>query len=198
MRAVRRVLAPASAHARGGFLSLSRIDALLPSLPAFSVMDNRFVRAARVAVAALVFVTAAYHLWWGFPRSLIYGTALLDLASRGVPPDPRPFLFVAFGLALLAGPYLVMYDRLSRRRAYQLGLAAMVLAFLAWVFWHETGHGAFLTGSPAPSSGGHGHSHGGVLATIASHYVVEPVEGVIKTVELAAAALFALLLRYDS
>lgn len=161
-------------------------------------MDNRFVRGARVAVAALVFVTAAYHLWWGFPRSLIYGRALLDLASRGLPPDPRPFLFVAYGLALLAGPYLVIHGKLSHRRAYQLGLLAMVLAFLGWVFWHETGHGAFLTGAPAPSTGGHGHSHGGVLRTVASHFVVEPIEGVTKSVELAAAALFAFLLRFDS
>jgi hypothetical protein len=160
-------------------------------------MDHRFVRAARAAVAALVFVTAAYHLWWGFPRSLIYGRAILDLASRGLPPDPRPFLFVLYAVALLAGPYLVIHEKLPLRRAYQLGLLAMVLSVLGWVFWHETGHGAFLTGSPAPGAGGHSHSHGGVLQTIASHYVVEPVEGFIKSVELAAAALFAVLLRYD-
>ena len=161
-------------------------------------MDHRYIRAARAAVAALVFVTAAYHFYWGFPRSLIYGRALGSFVSRGLPPDPRPFLFVAYALALFAGPYLVTRDVVSLRRAYQLGLIAMVLAFLGWVFWHETGHGAFLTGSPAPSAGGDGHSHGGVLRTIADHYVVEPVEGVVKSVELAAAALFALLLRYDS
>ena len=160
-------------------------------------MDQRYVRAARGVVAALVFVTAAYHLWWGFPRSIIYGRALLELASRGVPPDPRPFFFVAYALALFAGPYLVTRDVISLRRAYQLGLIAMILAFLGWVFWHETGHGAFLTNAPAPTSSGHGHSHGGVLGTIASHYVVEPVEGVIKSVELLAAALFATLLRFD-
>lgn len=161
-------------------------------------MDNRYVRAARAVAAALVFVTAAYHLVWGFPRSLIYGRALLDLAARGVPPDPRPFLFVAYAVALLAGPYLVTREKLSLRRAYQLGFLVMVLSFLGWVFWHETGHGAFLTGASAPSAGGHGHSHGGVLQTIANHYVVEPVEGVIKSVELGAAALFALLLRFDT
>lgn len=160
-------------------------------------MDHRYVRAARVAAAALVFVTAAYHLWWGFPRSLIYGRALGSLLSRGVLPDPRPFLFVAYALVLLAGPYLVTREVISLRRAYQLGLLAMVLAFLGWVFWHETGHGAFLTGSPAPNTGGDGHSHGGVLQTVASHYVVEPVEGVVKSVELLAAAIFAVLLRTD-
>jgi len=177
--------------------ALPDFDALMSPLAALPDMDHRYVRAARAAVAALVFVTAAYHLWWGFPRSLIYGTALLDLASRGLPPDPRPFLFVALALALLSGPYLVIHDRLSLRRAYQLGLVLMVLSVLGWVFWHETGHGAFLTGSAVPGAGG-GHSHGGgVLGTIAEHYVVEAVEGLIKSVELAAAALFAFLLRYD-
>jgi len=167
--------------------ALPDFDALMSPLAALPDMDHRYVRAARAAVTALVFVTAAYHLWWGFPRSLIYGTALLDLASRGLPPDPRPFLFVALALALLSGPYLVIHDRLSLRRAYQLGLVLMVLSVLGWVFWHETGHGAFLTGSAVPGAGG-GHSHGGgVLGTIAEHYVVEPVEGLIKSVELAAA-----------
>ena len=159
-------------------------------------MEERYVRAARVAVAALVFVTAAYHLWWGVPRSIVYGRALGSFLSRGLPPDPRPFLFVAYGIALLAGPYLVAWDVVSLRRAYQLGLLAMVLSVLGWVFWHETGHGAFLTGAPAPNAGGHSHD-GGVLATVVEHYVVEPVEGVIKSVELVAAALFALLLRTD-
>ncbi len=159
-------------------------------------MDHRYVRVARAAVAVLVFVTAAYHLWWGFPRSLIYGRALLSMFSRGVPPDPRPFFFVAYAVALLAGPYLVTREVISLRRAYQLGLLAMVLSFAAWVFWHETGHGAFLTGAPAPGAGGHSHG-GGVLGTVASHYVVEPVEGAIKSVELLAAALLAALLRVD-
>lgn len=159
-------------------------------------MDQRFVRAAQATVAALVFVTAAFHLWWGLPRSLIYGRALFALASRGLPPDPRPFFFVAYAVALFVGPYLVTRDRISLRRAYQFGFVLMILGFVGWVFWHETGHGAALTGLPAPETGG-GHSHGGVLQTIASHYVVEPIEGVIKTVELLAAALFAVLLRTD-
>ena len=159
-------------------------------------MNDRYVRAARGLAAALVFVTAAYHLVWGFPRSLVYGRALVTLASRGLPPDPRPFLFVAYAAALFAGPYLVTRDVVSLRRAYQLGVVAMALSFLGWVVWHETGHGAFLTGSPAPEPAGHDHG-GGVLHTVADHFVVEPVEGAIKSAELLAAALFALLLRTD-
>lgn len=197
MRTVGRALAPTPTHAQEGVLLPPCIDALLAPLAGVSAMDQRYVRAARAAVAALVFVTAAYHFYWGFPRSLIYARALGSLVSRGLPPDPRPFLFVAYALALFGGPYLVTRGKISLHRAYQLGLVAMILSFLGWVFWHETGHGAFLTGSAVPDAGGDGHSHGGVLRTIAEHYVVEPVEGVIKSVELLATALFAFLLRYD-
>jgi hypothetical protein len=156
---------------------------------------DRSVRLARSVVAGLVFVTAAYHLWWGFPRMLVYLQGLGTLTSQGVLPDPRPFLFVAFAIVLLAGPYLVTRDYLSVRRAYLAGIALMLLSFVAWVVWHETGHGAFLTGLEAPEP--EGHSHGGVLYTIYDHYVTTPIEGVVKSVELLAAGLFGWLLRRD-
>jgi len=157
-------------------------------------MDHS-VRLARPVAAGLVFATAAYHLWWGFPRMLVYLQGLGTLSSQGVLPDPRPFLFVALAAVLLAGPYLVTRDYLSVRRAYLAGVGLMLLSFAAWVFWHETGHGAFLTGLEAPEP--EGHSHGGVLYTIYDHYVTTPIEGVVKTVELLAAGLFGWLLRRD-
>jgi len=156
---------------------------------------ERRVTVARAVAAGLVFVTASYHLWWGFPRSIIYLQGFDSLLTSGIPPDPRPFLFVAFAAALLAGPYLVTRDVVSLRRAYQLGVLLMGLSILAWIGWHETGHGAFLTGAPAPEPAG--HSHGGVLYTIYDHYVTTPTEGVIKTTELLAASLFGWLLWRD-
>jgi len=152
---------------------------------------ERRVTVARAVAAGLVFVTASYHLWWGFPRSLIYLQGLDSLLSQGLPPDPRPFLFVGFAAVLLAGPYLVTRDVLSLRRAYQLGIVLMTLSILTWIGWHETGHGAVLTGAPAPEADSHGH--GGVLYTIYDHYVTTPTEGVIKTTELLAATLFGWL-----
>ena len=126
---------------------------------------------------------------------LVYLQGLSSLTSQGLLPDPRPFLFVAFAIVLLAGPYLVTRGHLSIRRAYVAGLALVLLSFAAWVVWHETGHGAFLRGIPAPETTG--HSHGGVLYTIYDHYVTTPTEGIVKSVELLAAGLFVWLLRVD-
>ncbi len=158
-------------------------------------MDRRTARIFRAVAAALVFVTAAYHLWWGFPRSLVY----LQAFGTGIPPDPRPFLFVALGAVLLAGPYLVSFDVISLRTAYAGAALLLVGSIAAWVTWHATGHGAFLTGGPAPASGGGGHSHGSqnTVLLILSHFPAEPVEGAIKLVETAAVVLFLALLRMD-
>jgi len=156
---------------------------------------DRTVKIARALVAGLVFVTAAFHLWWGFPRTIVYLQGLGAITSQGIVPDPRPFLFVAFGVVLLLGPYLVTRDVISLRRAYLAGVSLMLLSFAFWVFWHETGHGAFLTGTAAPTS--EGHTHGGVLYTIYDHYVTTPTEGIIKSVELLAAGLFVWLFRND-
>ncbi|MBX0302324.1 hypothetical protein [Haloarcula salinisoli] len=158
-------------------------------------MDRRTARISRAVAAALVFVTAAYHLWWGFPRSLVY----LNAFGTGIPPDPRPFLFVALGLLLLAGPYLVSFEVISLRTAYAGAALLLVGSIAAWVTWHATGHGAFLVGGPAPASGGGGHSHGGqnTVLLVLSHFPAEPVEGAIKLVETAAVVLFVTLLRLD-
>ena len=135
-------------------------------------MDRRTVRILRAAAAVLVFVTAAYHLWWGFPRSLVY----LSAFGTGIPPDPRPFLFLALALALLVG------------------------SIAAWITWHATGHGSFLAdGFAAPASGGGGHSHGhqNTVLLILDHFNTEPTEAAIKLVETAAVAIFVTLLRAD-
>lgn len=159
-------------------------------------MDRRTVRILRAVAAVLVFVTAAYHLWWGFPRSLIYARAF----GIGVPPDPRPFLFVALGTVLLAGPYLIRFDVVSLRTAYAGATLLLVGSIAAWVTWHATGHGAVLVdGFAAPDAGDTGHSHGtqSTVGLILSHFDTEPVETAIKTVEATAVAIFVTLLWTD-
>ena len=161
-------------------------------------MDSRTSKRLRVVAGVLVFVTAAYHLWWGFPRSLIYLAAVQDLTGRGLPPDPRPFLFVALGLALLAGPQLVMRDVISLRNAYIAGVVLLAGSITAWVVWHATGHGAFLIdGLAAPETGSDGHSHGSTALLVLDHFNTEPVEAALKTIEATAIAIFVTLLWKD-
>lgn len=158
-------------------------------------MDERTVTALRALAAALVFATAAYHLSWGLPRTLIYLQGLGYLLSQGTLPDPRPFLFVVFALALFAGPYLVTRDVVTLRRGYQLGMLAMGLAIVAWMSWHLTDHFAFLFPENAVAPGD--SSHVGVVRTLVDHYVNNPIEGAVKTVELFAAMTFGALWRWD-
>ena len=162
-------------------------------------MDTRTARVLRGAAAALVFATAAYHLWWGLPRSLIYLQAIESLTGRGLPPDPRPFLFVAMAALLFTGPYLVTRRVIGLRDAYIAGTVVLLASIAAWVFWHTTGHGAiFVDGFSAPSAGGGGHNHDtGTIALVLDHFVVEPVEGVIKIIEMSAIAIFVTLLWKD-
>ncbi|KOX93939.1 hypothetical protein [Haloarcula rubripromontorii] len=162
-------------------------------------MDRRTTKLLRGTAATLVFATAAFHLWWGLPRSIIYAQAIEGLFGRGLPPDPRPFLFVAFAAVLLAGPYLITRGIVGLRNAYIAGTVLMIASIAGWVFWHATGHGAFLVdGFSAPSSGGGGHHHGGSTALlILDHFTTEPVESAIKTIEAFAVTIFVTLLWKD-
>jgi hypothetical protein len=158
-------------------------------------MDGQRLTYLRALGAGLVFLTAAYHLWWGFPRSLVYGRVLGAYIQQGLWPDPRPFLFVVLGILLLAGPYFITRNVVSLKRGYLGAIVVLALSVLAWLAWHETGHGAFLTGATVPDTGHHDSTS--ILHTIASHYVIEPVEGAIKSIEIAAIGVFAYLLKRD-
>ncbi|MFY4812318.1 hypothetical protein ACOJIV_06320 [Haloarcula sp. AONF1] len=161
-------------------------------------MDRRTTKLLRGTAAAFVFATAAFHLWWGLPRSIIYAQAIEGLFGRGLPPDPRPFLFVAFAAVLLAGPYLITRGVIGLRNAYIAGTLLMIASIAGWVFWHATGHGAFLVeGFSAPSSGSGGHHGGSTAMLILDHFNTEPTESAIKTLEALAAAILVTLLWKD-
>ncbi|MFC6974189.1 hypothetical protein ACFQL1_05105 [Halomicroarcula sp. GCM10025709] len=115
----------------------------------------------------------------------------------GLPPDPRPFFFVAFAAILLAGPYLVTRRYVSLRNGYLAGMVLLAGSIGAWVFWHATGHGAFLVNGFDAPGGGAGHHGGSLLLLIADHFVTEPVESAIKTVEFLGVAAFVTLLWRD-
>jgi hypothetical protein len=158
-------------------------------------MDTQTVRRLRGAAAALIFVTAAYHLWWGFPRSLVYLNAAGSLRANGLPPDPRPFLFVALALALLIGPYFVTRRIVPIEHIYLAGIVLLVGSILAWIGWHTTGHGAFLIDGLSAPAADDGHTHGtqNTVLLILDHFDTEPTETAIKAVEAVAAAILGVL-----
>jgi hypothetical protein len=179
-------------------------------------MEESRVRTLRFLAVQVVGAVAVIHL-------VVGGETLLRVASRGllgayltefVVADPRPLLFVLSGLATLGGVVAVARGRLGYRRAYLLGIALLAGYVLGWVAWHTVlDHGFALGGSGAPTPDG--HSHGGLLAVLRSHYVDPLVAtvtastagtpgtgrtllGVVSTtLELAGIALLAALLRVD-
>ena len=106
--------------------------------------------------------------------------------------------------------------RLARRRAYLLGMGVLATYLVGWVAWHTVlDHGLALAGGAPPGTEGPTHTHGGLLATLFSHYV-EPLLttlgaagsgtpgsgrtllGVASvTLELAGLVVLGLLLRGD-
>ncbi|QIO22142.1 hypothetical protein [Haloarcula sp. JP-L23] len=163
-------------------------------------MERRTVRILRAVAAALVFATAAFHLWWGLPRSIVYFQAYGLFPAGGIVPDPRPYFFVVFAVLLLSGPYLVTRRVVSLRNAYIGGTLLLVGSIAAWVFWHATGHGAFLaSGADAASTAASGHSHGSqsTVFLILDHFDTEPLESAIKTIEFLGVAIFVTLLWKD-
>jgi hypothetical protein len=180
-------------------------------------MEESRVRVLRFLALQVVGAVAVIHL-------VVGGETLVRVAGRGllgtyltefVVADPRPLLFVGSALATFGGIAAVARGRLDYRRAYLLGIALLAGYVLGWVAWHTVlDHGLALGGgSPAPTPDG--HTHGGLLGTLRSHYVDPLVAtvtastagtpgtgrtllGVVSTsLELVGVALLATLLRVD-
>jgi hypothetical protein len=174
------------------------------------------VRTLRFLAVQVVGAVAVVHL-------VVGGQELVRVASRGLlgayltrylAADPRPLLFVLSGGGMLVGAVLVARGRLSHRTGYRLGLLVLVGFVLGWVGWHTVlEHGTALRGGVPITP--EGHSHTGVVDTLASHYV-EPLVatvtastagtpgtgrvllGVVSvSLEAIGAVLLAVLLRVD-
>ena len=147
-------------------------------------MDENVDAALRVGALQLSLVTAAIHLWVGWPRLFVY-------AQAGTPfIDPLQILFVLSSLAVLAGVGLAAWG-LRRDYVYALGVALMLCYLLGWVFLggHRTG-GALI----APAWETAGHSHGTALATLFEHLVADWLLLVSKVVEATALVVLLALL----
>lgn len=146
-------------------------------------MEESRVRTLRFVALQIVGAVAMIHL-------VVGGETLVQVVSRGllgayltefVAADPRPLLFVVSGLATLAGIVAVARGRLDYRRAYGLGIALLGGYVLGWVAWHTVLDHGLAFGGGVPTSDG--HDHGGLLATLRSHYV----EPLIATVTASTA-----------
>ena len=129
------------------------------------------VRILRFLALQVVGAVAMIHL-------VVGGETLVQVLARGllgayltefVFADPRPLLFVVSALATVGGILAVARGRLDYRRAYLLGIALLAGYVLGWIAWHTVLDHGFALGGGAPTPDG--HSHGGLLDTLRSHYV---------------------------
>jgi hypothetical protein len=147
-------------------------------------MEESRVRKLRFVTLQVVGAVAVVHL-------VVGGAQLLRVADAGLlgryfttflAADPRPFLFLVSGLAIVAGIVAVARGRIDYRVGYQLGLLALGVYVLSWVGWHTVlDHGFALRGGTpnTPDT----HSHGGLLGTLRSHYLDPLVATVTASTE---------------
>lgn len=150
-------------------------------------MDERGVRALQFAAVQLVGAVAVVHFAVGSEQlaSIVVNGLLVEYLTRQVFVRPRAFLFVVSAVAIVGGVVAAGLGRLPRRRAYQLGIAAMLTYVVGWIAWHTVlDHGLALDPGQPPATTGAGHSHGGFVGTFVSHYV----EPLLATVGTAASA----------
>ena len=135
----------------------------------------------RYLAGALALLVAGIHLYWGFPRLVVY-------VQAGMVPDPRPLLFVASAIAILLGIARVL-DGSDPDRIYLAGIGLMLTYIAGYALWHTgLAHGAFWPWGPEPIT--HDES---ALRVVADHLLADRLAQVSKLAEaLLAAVLFVL------
>lgn len=163
-------------------------------------MDRMLRRGLQVMAAQLALLSAAIHLAWGLPRFTAYAhPAAINLyLSTAVAPDPRPFLFIAMGLAILGGMFAFRRGWLAPRTVYLGGITLMAATIGGWALWHATGHGTQILGPTLSGGAGHTHEGGGVVATLVEHLLELPLETGSKMAEAMTLIILAVLLRAES
>ena len=143
----------------------------------------------RYVGAALAVLVASLHLFHpdlGFPRLVRY-------IETGTLWDPRPALFTASGILIVAG-ILLVYNELARRSVYLLGIVLMAAYILGYGAWHTVlEHGGFW-----PHIEAHGHSDSGPIEVIITHLWDDHVALVSKLSELALLVVLVVLYWNDA
>ena len=139
----------------------------------------------RYAAGALALAVAAIHVYWGFPRLVLY-------LQVGRAPDPRPFLFVGSAVLIFLGIARVLDGR-NERAIYLAGIALMATYIVGYGLWH-TGleHGGFWPWGPEPIS----HSEPAWQVLI-DHMRADQLGVVSKLLEATLAGVLTVLYRRD-
>jgi len=139
----------------------------------------------RYLAGALALLVAGIHLYWGFPRLVVY-------VQAGMMPDPRPLLFVASAIAILLGIARVL-DGSDPDRIYLAGIGLMLGYIAGYALWHTgLAHGAFWPWGPEPIS--HDES---ALLVVADHLLADRLAQVSKLAEALLAAVLFMLYREE-
>lgn len=145
-------------------------------------IDDRTRRLLELVGVQLAVVSAAVHVWWGFPRFLVY-------ARAGTFPDPRPPLFLLSAAAVLVG-VVALAAGVRKRPLYAAGLAVMAGYSLGYVGWHLGDHGGFLPGLT-------GATHTEPALPILLAHLADPADAVAMAAQIGAICCFAALLAVD-
>ncbi|MES3518477.1 MAG: hypothetical protein PPP58_12525 [Natronomonas sp.] len=167
-------------------------------------MEESRARKLRFVTLQLVGAVAVIHLIAGIAETARLASAgLLGAYLTGeFLTQPEMLLFVTSSIAILAGILAVGLGYLDHRRAYALGILAMLTFIVGWLAWHTVfDHGMAFggeAGGDGHSHGDHshgeeaGHEHGGLLTVIVSHYV-EPLVGVFTGVDQPGQTVLAVI-----
>lgn len=142
-------------------------------------LDARTRRVVKLVGVQLAVVSAAVHVWWGFPRFLVY-------AQAGTFPDPRPVLFLASAALILAG-VVALVAGVPERPLYAAGIAVLATYTVGYVAWHLGDHGGFLPGLT-------GATHTEPALPVLFAHLADPADAVSMLAQVGAIACFAVLL----
>lgn len=143
---------------------------------------DRRVRALQFAAVQVVGAVAVVHFAVGTEQlaGIVANGLLVEYLTGRVLARPRALLFVVSSVAALAGLVAAGRGRLRRATAYRLGIALLATYLAGWLAWHTVlDHGTALAGAGAGRAAESLHDHGGLFATVGSHYVAPIVETLV-------------------
>lgn len=164
-----------------------RTDALLSVCPLARRMQSDLRGAGETAAVQLATLTAGVHLYLGVDKLYPYLQAGSTFSAR-----PRTYLFLLSGVAILVGITLWAKTDLRRDVIYALGIVVVGGNVATWLL--IGGHG---TGFITPAWVTQGHSHGGPVGTLISHFFGSRLLVLTKVTELLTVAVLGVLLVDD-